>query len=268
MEEQAGKQKGKVAFCVNCSDEYFYSMNTDKLIKSAKYFHPDIPFFVYGSADMKELNVPLQIMMPFIMYKLIDDYEMVVRFDADSIITGSLDEMLNATDYDLICVRNNNDDNKAGKDEPIAQFNVHAENYVNAGLVATTSKAFLEEWMDINLSVGTMLPFVEQTTLNAIKRKYKTLIVDSKESDVYYGVSCLYGDGSENQTHWDCWKDINVVNGGLYLNSKKIKVLHNGGGFSPDKMQLYRFNERTRKRIVEIIEGQNLERSVATDAQP
>ena len=240
--------KKPVAFCTNISDPYYHSYGVDKLVKSAKYFHPGIPFYVFGTEDVEKTGIPYQIVQPFIMHKLIDDYEMVVRFDADSMLTGPIEEILNHEGYELICVRNNNDYDRAGKDDPIAQFNVSIHDYVNSGLVATTSKAFIEEWMDINLSVGTMLPFKEQSTLNGIKRKYKTLIVDPKESEVYYGVSGLFGE----EGHWDSWRHINTIDGILYLNGKKVKVLHHAGGFSENKLGFYMFNDQTRKRLIEI----------------
>lgn len=241
--------KKPVAFCTNISDEYYHSMGGSNLEKSAKYFHPDIPFFTYKSAAVKELGIPHGLVMPFILNKLIDEYDMVVRFDADSLIVGPLDELLAATKYEVIGVRNNNDFEKAGKDNPIAQFNVSTFDYLNAGLVATTSKAFVEEWMRVNLAVGIMLPFVEQTVLNGIVKNYKTLIVDGLEKDIYYGVSCLHG----GITHWDSWKDIVVEDGALKLRRKTIKVLHHAGGFMPHKLGLYMFSDEARVRIEEII---------------
>lgn len=247
-------EKKPVAFCTNISDPYYHSMGADKLIKSAKYFHPDIPFCIYTSEDVAAMDLPPEILMPFIMNKLIDEYEMVIRFDADSMLTGPVTEILEATDYDFVGVRNNNDYGKAGKDKPITQFNVGVNDYLNAGLLATTSKTFLADWMDACLSFGLMLPFGEQTVLNGIKRKYKTLIVDSIESNCHYGVSCLYGkDESDEATHWDSWKDIYEINGGLYLKNKVVKVIHHAGGFKEDKLGFYMFNDSARRRLVEII---------------
>ncbi len=245
--------KKPIAFVTNISDEYRYSMGADKLIRSAKYFHPDIPFHVLGTEEVDALGMPKEILMPFVMNKFIDEYDMVVRLDADSMITGPLTEIIEAKDYELIGVRNNNDYGKAGKDNSITQFNVGVNEYLNAGLVATTSKAFLENWMDVCLSLGLHLPFGEQTVLNGIKRKYNTLIVDGIDKECHYGVSCLYGDGSEEETHWDSWKDIYPAGDDLYLKGKKVKVLHHAGGFMPNKLGFYMFNKQTLKRLTEII---------------
>jgi hypothetical protein len=242
--------KKTIAFCTNISDEYMHSMGAYNLQKSARYFHPDIPFYMYKTKDIEALNIPLPIAMPFVISKLMDEYEMVIRIDADSLIVGPLDEILNAKGYDVIGVRNNNDFGKAGVDDAIAQFNVGIFQYLNAGLVATTSREFVDEWMDANLSFGTMLPFGEQTVLNAIKRKYNTLIVDGLGTNVYYGVSGLYG----STTHWDSWKDILVEDTALKLRGKTIKVLHHAGGFKEHKLGLYMFSSQARERIEEIIQ--------------
>lgn len=252
MEEAVGKQKGKIVFCTNVSDEYYHSMGADKLVRSAKYFHPDIPFVVFGSDDVENIGVPHELNTPFIINKLMDDYEWVVRFDADSMIVGPLTELMDAIAddyYDVIGVRNNNDFDKAGVDAPFTQHNVGIDGYLNTGLIATKSQAFLDIWMDDNLAYGMHLPFVGQSTYNNLTRKFKTYIVDGRECDCYYGTSGLYG----NDTHWDSWKDIEVIEGRLHLGEKIIKVLHHAGGFKPDKLGFYMFNKETRKRLIEII---------------
>lgn len=238
----------RVCFCTYVSDEYYHSMGADKLVRSAKYFHPEIPMFVYGTEEIEQLEVPFGLMTPFIINKLIDAYEKVICFDADSMIVGKLNELLDANDYDVIAVRNNNDFDMAGMDQPIGQPGAGTEHYLNAGLIATTSKEFVNEWVDANLMYGRLLPFMEQSVMNVLCRKYKTLMVDAKDKGVYYGVSALSG----TESHWDSWKEIAVVDGELILNEKKIKVLHQAGGFKLDKLGFYMFNTETRKRLIEI----------------
>ncbi len=120
--------------------------------------------------------------------------------------------------------------------------------------MATNSKEFLENWMDCNALFGDMCPFVEQSVLNAISQRTKTFIVDRKEADVYYGVSGLYGNGDEGETHWDSWKEIIAVHGELYLDGKKVKVIHHAGGQSDYKLGFHMFSDQARKRLVEIIQ--------------
>lgn len=242
------------AFCTYVSDKYYLSMGADKLVNSAKFFHPDIPFFVYKDGEINDTGVEFGLMHPLIMCLLIDRYERVIYFDADSIISGSLDELLSATDYDVVCVRNNNDYNMAGMDEPITEGK-EPHKYLNAGLVATTSKRFLNEWKEKNLSDGAVLPFMEQSVLNSIIGDFgdfNYLIIDGNGTNVYYGVSAQSG----IKSHWDSWKEITIDEfGNLILNDKKVKVLHHGGGFNPNKLDLNMFNEQTKLRLLTITEN-------------
>ena len=241
----------KIAFCTYISDCYFHSIGAAKLLASLRYFHPNIPIICYGDTAIKEEGMDFGLLHPFMINRVMEQgYDAVIYFDADSIVTGSLDELLLALEnsYDIICVRNNNDQDKAGMDEPIGQEGAGTEHYVNAGLIAVKNKNFLKEWMEDNKKYGAWLPFKEQTVLNTIKGKYKSLIIDNKDTNVYYGVSCLSG----TESHWDSWKEIHVMNGDLMLNYKKIKVLHHAGGKKEDKLGFYMFNDETRKRLIEI----------------
>lgn len=225
-------------------------MGAAKLVASAKYFHPDIPMFVLGSEEMEGFNIKaVESLHPFVINKFIDEYEKVVYLDADSMIVGKLDELLAAIDaYDVIGVRNNNDYDLAGIGNPITQDGLSVQEYLNAGLVATRNKLFVEEWMKDYKTYGRLLPFGAQSVLNNIYKNYNHFILDAKESNVFYGISALAG----TETHWDSWKQISIVNGELILLDKKVKVLHHAGGFKTDKLGFYMFNKETRERLIEI----------------
>lgn len=247
--------KQPIAFCTHVSDDWYHSIGAHKLIQSAKYFHPEIPFYRFGTQQINELfaihpKIDWNTLNPFVSYQLIDEYDMVVHFDADSMIVGKLDELLNINgDFDIIGVRNNNDYNKAGKDNFITQGNLNPQNYLNAGLVGTNSKRFLEEWMNRNITEADRYPFQEQSVLNDMTIKYPYKILDPRESNVYYGISGLYG----TETHWDSWKEITLnENKELILNSKKVKVLHHGGGHNADKLDFNLFSEEVKQRLNEI----------------
>jgi lipopolysaccharide biosynthesis glycosyltransferase len=250
----------KVAFCTHVSDDWYYSVGAHKLSQSLKYFHPEIDFYCFGDTQLTELfeihpNVNWNTVHPFVSYQLIDLYDMVVHFDADSMIVGKLDELLDPINlnYDIIGVRNNNDFNRAGKDNPITNPGLDPQKYLNAGLVAVTSKEFVERWMHSNVEFGNNMPFQEQTVLNMLASNWKTRIIDTVDSDVYYGISNLYG----NHTHWDSWKDIQLINHELHLNNKQVKVLHHGGGHGAIKLDFNLFSEQVKQHLNKIYESNN-----------
>lgn len=243
----------KIAFCTHVSDNWFDSIGTAKLIKSAKKHHPDIPFYVFGSDYINRIfkahdEFNWCTIHPVISYQLIEKYDSVVHFDADCIITDTLDEIFENSEYDVLCVRNNNDFNKAGKDNAICDVDgVNIQNYVNAGFTAIKSKQFLADWINLNISIGNKCNFQEQTVLNRLLAtgKYKYKILDPIDSNVYYGVSALYG----TSTHWDSLKDITVIDNKLILNNKIVKIIHQAGGSKPVKLQPELFNNSTIKHL-------------------
>lgn len=239
--------KQEICFCTFVTEEHYHSMGADKLVRSSKYFHPNIPFIVFTEKTIEVKGIPMNAWHPFIVKDLMNKYTTVVYFDADSMITGKLTELLMAP-QEIVLVRNNNDLDKAGKDEPMGQRTAGTEHYVNAGLVLCRSEKFSNEWAEETEKYGDIAAFGCQSILNVIYHKYEHFIVDGKKESVYYGVSCLSG----KNTHWDSWKEIQILENELVLNGKKVKVLHQAGGFKPDKLGYYMFNESTRKRLIQI----------------
>lgn len=249
----------KTLFVTHVSDDWYESVGASKLVASAKYFHPEIPFYVFGTKEIEELfkihpNVNWNNLQPFTTIHGLNEFDMVVHFDADSMIVGKLDELLSEDNlkYDVIGVRNNNDFGKAGKDNPIEQINVSVEKYLNAGLVACTSKEFLQQWCNYNISFGNSQPFQEQSILNHLSYfgKFKTKILDPIESNVHYGISGLFG----TETHWDSWREISLnENKELILRNKTVKVLHHAGGHQKNKLDFNMFSKEVGERLYEII---------------
>lgn len=239
-------------FCTYISDDLYHSYGTDKLVKSAKYFYPEIPFVVYGSEEMKRMNMPIESMHSHFILESMRSYDQVIYLDADSMIVGKMDELFEMLkDGCMVCVRNNNDFGKSGIDQPLEQKKVSIDTYLNAGLIAVNSKnagSVIYDWWLVTYKLGEMLPFGSQTVLNALAEGWR-VIVDAIEAPVYYGVSALSG----TETHWDSWKEITVNNGELILNNKKVKVLHHGGGFKPDKLGFDMFTDEVRARLEEIV---------------
>lgn len=253
----------KIAFCTYVSDELYNSIGAAKLVKSAEYFHPDIPMFAFGNAEIEEIKaqygVDFGLLHPFFIHRVMKQgYDVVIHLDADSMLAGPLHELFNALDkYEIVCVRNNNDWDRAGSDNPITYQNIPFDQYVNGGLVATHNEGFIKYWMECNQRFGKDLPFMEQDVLNQILQCFRyfdsylsNYIVDNKDSGVYYGVSSLFG----GQSHWDSWKQIALdEQKQLILNGKVVKILHHAGGFRPEKLDFNMFSPEVAEHLLTII---------------
>jgi hypothetical protein len=189
---------------------------------------------------------------PIVSKEVAQDFDKVVHFDADSIILGSLNEILEF-DADVLTVRNNNDFNTASRytDPPITVNNCAPENYMNAGLIASKNRLFWDDWISCN-KFAHSYPYKEQDTLNILLQsgKYNHKCLDPKDSSNHYGISCHYGEKS----FWDSSRDIMYKNGKFVLKDKVIKVYHQAGGHQHfPKLQLRTlFNEETAKEIERI----------------
>lgn len=152
-----------------------YSMLKDKIVftiadernlpyaklleKSFRHFHKNVEFRVYGKSDIPDY---FYLATPFIAKELIKEYALVVKIDADSIITGPLDDIFDDTSYDVGVVLNNN------RCEPqVTCFNVPASMYANCGFVAMRSKEFVDHWWSLcNRYFFKQFQYREQDLLN------------------------------------------------------------------------------------------------------
>lgn len=234
----------KTVFSTHVTDDWFDAVRTSDLIKSAKHWHPEIPFVVFSTKDIKEAfdknkYLNWNNLIPHFCNKLADKYDLVVHIDADSLITGPLDELLKG-DYEVAAARNNNDIRFAGHLNwgcSLPAYDITTAMYVNAGLVASTIKDFWDIWDNLNRS-SHIYPFGEQDILNILfydcgERKFQCKVLDPVESNLHYGVSATYG-----QSKLQSWRYMEVKDNELYLNNKKVKVLHEAGGHQLPKMEV------------------------------
>ena len=259
----------KIAFCTHCNDKIYESIGCDKLVRSAKYFHPKIPFLVYGDKEINRIFkenpwCDFYTIHPVVAQEVKKKYDLVVHFDADSVIVDPLDEILKA-DYEVAGVRNNPDFSYE-INEHLLQFGINWLQYINAGCVASTSDKFYDLWVDVNKSKYVhYFPYKEQDILNIIaySDKFNFKLLDPIDKPLYYGVSNVYSTFTKplpescktyrNLNFWESWQDIKVKKSGLYLNNKKVKILHQAGGFNEKKLQPDIFNKETWKFIESII---------------
>jgi hypothetical protein len=228
------------------------------MLTSFYKFHPDIPLYVFTNKDIqKEIEkYPQEIrsfyyLNPVMSKVLSDEYEKVVHIDADCIVTDRLAEVIDG-DYEVATVRNNHDFGGACNGPP-ETFNgmIDWKVYANCGLIASSNKKFWDRWIELNIKNANKFRQHEQDIVNYLLHKtneFSNKLLDPIESDVYYGLSNAYG----KDTLWDSWKDIEVINESLYLNNKKIKILHNAGGFV-EKLNIDKlFNDKTAKYLKEL----------------
>ena len=229
----------KVAFCTHVSDDWFVPCGGAKLVASARYFHPEVPFYVFDSKAIEDVkakhNVGWDTLIAPICQQLAHKFDLVVHFDADSCIVGKLDEIL-AGDYDVAGVRNNNDRDCAGAfGSGYSMPNVPADKYLNAGLVAATVSGFWWDWATSNNCIAHEHYFAEQDVYNKLiytPGLYKFKLLDPKQKPVYYGIASHDGPGS----HYASWSRAELIDGKLMLNAKQLKVLHQAGGHRLPKM--------------------------------
>lgn len=185
---------------------------------------------------------------PTIAQELLKDYDVVIKLDADQIITGSLGELWDGV-FDVAVVNNSNP--REFKSYPYSFLNIHPYAYVNCGLVVMRSKEFVDFWY--NFCFSTFWPSFqmrEQDFYNILVHSNNYKIKRLDEGDSFYGLASK-----------GYWPDIILKGEQLFLpkgiewpdKDKLIKVLHWAGGNSPDKMNYkIRFKEEVVKRLDEL----------------
>lgn len=239
-----------------CFSTFVYSDNYKKMsehmIASCKKFHPNIPFEIHTREMVEKIlkynsKATLGAIVAYIGEELSYKYDLVIHIDADSIITGDLDELL-LGNYDVASVRNNNEYNKAGMCNPgFTRINclnnkfIGMQDYLNTGChaVKSSSRSFWKDWQDTSIAYANTCLLDEQDTMNDVfySGKYNTLVLDSPEKSYYYGVSNSWGE----ESHYESWKDIILIDNKIFLKNKQIKILHAASGESSEMK--FKFDE-------------------------
>lgn len=228
--------------------------HAEKMINSLHKFHPELEVRVYKEEDIGD-PINYYRSTPMFARLLIKKYDTVIKLDADQIITGNLDHVLNSK-YDVGVVMNYNrvDPPKYG---PVGVFDIVPQEYMNCGFVVLKSERFLLKWWQLCNSAHFMnLPYKEQDLLNIL---------------IHYGdykVECFdYPNGIKNYHAWHGliskgeYHRMEMRDGKLILPGaadgypecdKEIKVLHAAGGGNEkrigDSYRLF-FNEECIKYI-------------------
>jgi len=220
----------RTVFYTHCTDDWYEPSGCYKLEQSLKRFHADIPFVRFGSKEIEEQKrqeprLHWDIMIPIWGKILSKDFDLVVHFDADSIVTCSLEELL-AGDYDIAGVRNNDDFG----DLRMSCQNISPNDYLNCGLVGSTRPEFWEEWHAANLATAHQYSLAENDVFNQLfyGGRYKTKVLDRPDANCYYGITA-------NPSRW---QEIELNNDMIFLHGKQVKVLHRAGGHFLPKLPL------------------------------
>lgn len=179
----------KCAF-IPVDDRLYYAAGAHIAINSFKKFHPDIDLIVFRTDVIKPLfeekGINWYQAKPFFAELLFDDYDLICNLDCDHVFTGRLERIFDDTDYDVAAPWNHNDYENASFE------NITEEMYIQAGMVASTSKDFWLAWQRINERAMDYLR-KENDTLNLLvyneMPELKLRILD--EDKDYYGCKSL-----------------------------------------------------------------------------
>lgn len=242
FEEKPKKEDKRVVFTIADDNNLGFARNLEKTFK---HFHPDIEFRIICGVELKErLELDRDFFYratPKIAEELFNEgYTMVLKIDADSLITGSLDYVFNTTDYDIGTVINWNriDPRIYGV---VQGWGIQPPEYMNCGFVAMRSKRAVHHWRVLcETQQFYRLQYREQDLLNII---------------IYYGnynCRCFdMGDGPMGEHGWygliakgewsrAIMKDGNIVvpqgQDNFPPHEMKLNVIHWAGGQGSPKM--------------------------------
>jgi len=216
------------------------------MANSLKKFHPDIPLVIKPFEKIHNFRV-----YAMAGKELAKEYDLVINIDSDSIVTGSLDHIINDDSYDLAGVLNNN-----LIDPKLQPWDTPAPLYVNAGFVAIRGTRPWEWWNKLNFSIHwDKYQFREQDMLN-IMFHYSDLNVKSLDSgSMWHGLISKgrWGDLVMKDDKVMMPKDIvkQYIKDGFPFKEedKEIKVIHWAGGQVPKMNYWPHFPKEVAERI-------------------
>jgi len=183
-----------IIFATYVTDENWLNICAKPLEKSFKYFHPDVPFRIFLPNEVNgkfsvDPQANIRNLKPLLGKQLRDQYKKVILLDADQIVVGPLNRIMEE-DFDIVGIRNNTDWNTAGGMQGFCTPQISWQMYVNGGLTGIANYSAWDKWDHLNRN---HLPGVddEQSTFNELFYHfgYKSSLLDPIESLVHYGVS-------------------------------------------------------------------------------
>jgi hypothetical protein len=224
-----------IAYTIADQNNLVFAQNLER---SFKHFHPDIEFRIIGEKELAESGVPkpdvFYMAAPLFAQKLMDEgYTTLLKIDADSVITGSLNHILENDLYDVGVVYNWNRVDPARYGE-IGLATIQPREYYNNGFVVLRNYDFVQEWLSMCTGKHfNRMPFREQGFLNILCHYGRFTVRCFDDSPMWHG---LISKGE--------WSRCVLKNGELvlptspegYPNEEKIiKVIHWAGGANEPK---------------------------------
>lgn len=235
----------KTCFFTILEGNYSSCIEYDLFEKSFKYFHPDIPLFVIGDDQIKRLKettpgLDLYKMKASAAKLFYDEYDLVVNIDADHFIFSRLDEILEG-DYDVAAPSNNNNYENVSLSINSYRGNnyniVTEEKYIQAGLIASTSKDFWKTYEKASIQHADRMTCRDNDVLNLVIQfgNYDFKLLDGGWSPTDPNRKSFYGCSSlalENK--------CTLVNGVPCIDNIPLKCYHVArGGAKPKFTQLF-----------------------------
>jgi hypothetical protein len=122
--------------------EYFLKMKN-----SLRKFHSqeEIELALIGPDQLKTMQDPMKFyrMTPVVAKQLIEKFDVLIKLDADQVITSDISHMWES-DFDVAVVYNSNP--RELKSFPVKVWDIHPFEYANCGFVVMKSKKFINHW--------------------------------------------------------------------------------------------------------------------------
>lgn len=234
----------KTAFFTYITDDYIKNIDVDSFTKSFKYFHPDIDLIIFNNQIIQKLVKE----KPWLSVtnckasfaKLIyNDYDLVVNVDSDFYFFDRCHELLEAN-YDVAaCANYNIEQNVSIRQQTIDHYNipeVTEVNYVQGGLIASTSKEFWDDYEIYSKDLSHRMPIFENDVLNVLwySGKYKTKILDGDYDYRSDNFKCYYNCSSLSRIH-----GTKIINDRVYLDNKPMRSYHVAHGWRRRKERVH-----------------------------
>lgn len=212
-------------------------MYAGMMANSLRYFHPNIPLIIYTDEDVAKIDEPNKTYRLYAQFgkRMAKRYETVIQIDSDSIVTGTLNHILEDKSFSLGGVLNNNT-----IDPKLIIHDIPPHVYLNAGFIVSRSERFWEWWDTLNHRMYfNNYRFGEQDTYNLIFHygDIKSKIFDYDHPPYLHGLI--------HKGKWDKFvmrgKDIVLPKEDSGESEDKIiKIIHWAGGGVP-KLNFHTF---------------------------